>query len=430
VAASLLGALVFVVSTLAGAPASATPPSGSPMNASPPTIGGTLQVGQTLTGSAGKWNGERPLTYVYQWQRCPTSPCASIANVGSNSTSYMLVVADMNSFIRLSVTARNSVGSASATSSVKGPVAAAPAPTPSPTPPPTSPPPTGGDPVIAAAGDIACDPANGNFNAGYGTSANCRQKYTSDLLLNSGLSGVLLLGDNQYDCGGYKAFLQSYDLSWGRVKGITHPAVGNHEYTTSGTDCDPHDQAAGYYQYFGNAAGQLGQGYYSYDIGTWHIIALNSNCTDAGGCSSSTPQGQWLTNDLKTHSNQCVLAYWHIPLFSSGGRASSNSQSFWNTLYAYGADVILNGHDHIYERFAPQNATGSEDNSRGVREFIVGTGGANHTSLAKVAANSQIHDTTTYGVLRLTLHAASYDWWFARDTASGTFADSGSASCH
>src|SRR6185369_13371255 len=147
------------------------------------------------------------------------------------------------------------------------------------------------DPVIAAAGDIACDPSSSSFNGGNGTSVICHQKYTSDLLVNASLAAVLALGDVQYDCGGYQAFLQSYDLSWGRVKGITRPVVGNHEYLTSGgTDCTlANEGAAGYFNYFGAAAGNPGQGYYSYDIGTWHLIALNSNCTDVGGCSPNSP---------------------------------------------------------------------------------------------------------------------------------------------
>jgi hypothetical protein len=287
------------------------------------------------------------------------------------------------------------------------------------------------DPVIAAAGDIACDPTNGNFRGGAGTSGACRQRYVSDLLVGAGLSAVLPLGDNQYDCGGFQAFQQSYDPSWGRVKSITRPAVGNHEYLTSGggTGCDPSNAgAAGYFNYFGASAGNPGQGYYSYDIGTWHLIALNSNCSDAGGCSAGSPQGQWLANDLATHSNSCTLAYWHIPLFSSGGRAAQNSQSFWQALYAAGADVILNGHDHIYERFAPQNPSGQRDDTNGIREFIVGTGGANHTSIASVAGNSEVRDTSTYGVLKLVLHPGSYDWQFVPE-AGGSFTDSGTASC-
>jgi len=287
---------------------------------------------------------------------------------------------------------------------------------------------TASDPVVAAAGDIACDPTSSNFHGGNGTTNNCRQKYTSDLLVDPAIAGVLLLGDNQYYCGGYQAYLQSYDRSWGRVKSITRPAPGNHEYyTASGTDCAP--AAAGYYRYFGAAAGDPSKGYYSYDIGSWHFIVLNSECTDVGGCSPTSPQGRWLRADLAAHTNLCTLAYWHIPLFSSGGRASSRYRTFWDALYAADADIVLNGHDHIYERFAPQRPDGTADPARGVREFVVGTGGSNHTSLSTVFANSEVRNSSTYGVLRLTLHPTGYDWRFVPE-AGKTFSDSGTGQCH
>ena len=287
------------------------------------------------------------------------------------------------------------------------------------------------DPVIAAAGDIACDPASSSFNSGKGTSSACRQLYTSNILVNAGLSAVLDLGDNQYYCGGYQAFLNSYDLSWGRVKGITHPSVGNHEYLTSGgTDCNINNAgAAGYFQYFGSAAGNPGQGYYSFDVGSWHLIALNTNCSSAGGCSASSQQGQWLASDLAAHQNACVLAFWHIPLFSSGGRANGNSRPFWTQLYNANADLILDGHDHIYERFAPQTPSGTSDPTRGIVEITAGTGGANHTSITTVAANSLVRNTSTFGVLMLTLHPNSYDWQFVPE-AGKTFTDSGTGNCH
>lgn len=287
------------------------------------------------------------------------------------------------------------------------------------------------DPVIAAAGDIACDPTSSSFNSGNGTSKSCRQKYTADILTSMNPAAVLALGDIQYYCGGYQAFLQSYDLSWGRLKSITRPVVGNHEYKTDGgTDCTiANEGAAGYFQYFGSLAGDPAKGYYSYNVGTWHIIALNSNCSQVGGCSSSTPQGQWLKADLAAHSNYCTLAYWHIPLFSSGGRAASNTASIWRTLYQYDVDVVLNGHDHIYERFAPQTPDGVPDPARGIRQFIVGSGGANHTSIETIAANSEVRNTDTYGVLKLTLHPTSYDWEFVPEVGK-TFTDSGTANCH
>lgn len=288
-----------------------------------------------------------------------------------------------------------------------------------------------GDPVIMAAGDIACDPGSASFKAGAGSSTSCRQKYTSDLLVNSGAAAVLPLGDNQYYCGGLAAFQQSYDLSWGRVKAITRPAVGNHEYLTSGgTGCTSSNTgAAGYFGYFGAAAGQAGKGYYSYDVGAWHLVALNSNCSSAGGCGSTSPQYTWLRQDLDSHPTACTLAYWHIPLYSSGGRASSNMRTLWQLLYDKDADLVLASHDHTYERFAPQDANGNRDDARGLRSFIVGTGGANHTSFVTTAANSERRDAATFGVLALTLHASSYDWNFLPE-AGWTFTDSGSAACH
>jgi hypothetical protein len=289
------------------------------------------------------------------------------------------------------------------------------------------------DPKIAAAGDIACDPANSNFNHGNGENGVCEELATSNLMVNNGYAAVLPLGDNQYYCGSLSAFNSSYDPSWGRLKSITHPAIGNHEYLTSGdseaTGCNNSNAgAAGYFNYFGSAAGQSGEGYYSYNVGTWHLIALNSNCGDAGGCDSGSAQYTWLENDLKAHTNTCTLAYWHIPLFSSGGRAESNSQPFWNLLYRYHADVVLNGHDHIYERFAPQDPSGVRRTKRGIREFIVGTGGANHTSITTVAHNSQVRNDDTYGILRLTLHRTSYRWRFIPEAGS-SFSDSGGKAC-
>ena len=288
-----------------------------------------------------------------------------------------------------------------------------------------------GDPVIVAAGDIACDPSTSSFNGGNGTSDSCRQRYTANLITSINPVAVLPLGDNQYYCGGLSAFQQSYALSWGGFLPITHPSVGNHEYLTSGgTGCNSGNAGAnGYFSYYGAAAGQRGQGYYSYDVGTWHVIALNSNCGDAGGCSTSSPQGQWLAADLAAHRTACTLAYWHIPLFSSGGRASSNSRPLWQQLYNADADLILSAHDHIYERFAPLTPTGAVDNVRGIREFIVGTGGANHTSLASTAAHSEVRNASTYGVLKLTLHPTSYDWQFVPE-AGQTFTDSGTTNCH
>lgn len=201
---------------------------------------------------------------------------------------------------------------------------------------------------IAAAGDIACDPASGSFNGGLGVGLECRQRATSDLLVGAGYEAVLGLGDLQYEDGAFSKFGASYDPSWGRVKAVTHPAPGNHEYLTAG--------AAGYYQYFGAAAGDPAKGYYSFDLAGWHLIALNSNCSAVGGCGAGSAQEQWLRADLAAHASAtCTLAYWHHPRFSSGEHESDSTyQALWQALYDANADLVLVGHDHDYERFAPQ----------------------------------------------------------------------------
>ncbi len=298
-----------------------------------------------------------------------------------------------------------------------------------------------GDPIVVAAGDIACDPGNTNFNAGAGKNGACMQQSTYNLIagMSPPAAAVLPLGDNQYYCGGYQAFVNSYALSWGRLLSKTYPVVGNHEYLTApgsdgvGTGCDTSNtNAAGYFKYYAGAAkvGTSGEGWYSYDIGSWHLVAINSNCPNKS-CGTSGAQYQWLANDLATHKNQCIAAYWHIPLWSSGGRAAPNTQQIVNQLYSAHADVILNGHDHIYERFAPQNSSGGSDPTRGIVEFIAGTGGANHTSLATTAANSVYRDDKNFGVLKLTLHPASYDYAFVN--TAGTVLDSNGSTpvaCH
>jgi calcineurin-like phosphoesterase family protein len=276
--------------------------------------------------------------------------------------------------------------------------------------------------TVAAAGDIACDPADPNFNGGLGTANFCHQRATSDLLLGGGFDAVLVLGDNQYENATLAKYMASFDPSWGRVKPLIRPAVGNHEYLTAG--------AAGYYAYFGAAAGDPAEGYYSYDLGAWHLVVLNSNCGEVGGCGPGSPQGQWLASDLAAHAGQCLLAYWHHPRFSSGAHGDDPiTDPFWQQLYQAQADLILTGHDHDYERFAPQSPAGVYDPWRGIRQFVVGSGGKNHVPVATVRANSEVRDDTTFGVLKLTLRPDGYDWQFLPD-ASGTFTDSGSGACH
>ena len=279
------------------------------------------------------------------------------------------------------------------------------------------------DPVVATAGDIACDPASSKFNGGQGTSSACRELATSNLIAaDASIGAVLPLGDNQYGCGGYQAYLGSYAPSWGRFLAMTHPVAGNHEYQTSGgTDCS--SGAAGYFKYFGAAAGDS-RGDSAWNLGAWHLIALNGNCGKVGGCGSGSPQGNFLTQNVG--SAGCTLAYWHQPYYNGTSTPVSSYKYFWQTLYNAGADVILGGHLHTYARFAPQDAAGHVDSSRGIRQFIVGTGGEDLFSLN--GSHNVEKTTKTFGILKLTLHATSYDWRFVN--ASGGTVDSGSAPCH
>jgi hypothetical protein len=270
------------------------------------------------------------------------------------------------------------------------------------------------DPVIAAAGDVAC--------------SGCRHMETSNLLLQINPNAVFALGDLQYEYGEYENFLRYYDPSWGRVKGITYPAVGNHEYGTAG--------AEGYFDYFngiGNFSGPAGdrdKGYYSFDIGSWHIIVLNSNCAQVGGCHAGSPQEKWLREDLAAHSNACTLAFWHHPRFSSGQGHGNNEtyKAFWQALYEYEADVVLVGHEHVYERFAPQTPSGVSDPDRGIRQFTVGTGGRAFHSFGTILPTSEVRNRTSHGVLKMALRPKSYDWEFI-PIAGQTFKDSGTSAC-
>ncbi len=276
-------------------------------------------------------------------------------------------------------------------------------------------------PVIAAAGDIACDPNDGSFNGGAGTATACRMGATAALLATGGYSAVLLLGDNQYVDGTLAKYQASYAPSWGTQFAITYPVPGNHEYLTPG--------AAGYYSYFGARAHDPTKGYYSYNLGGWHLIALNSNCGDVGGCGAGSPQEQWLASDLAANPGVCTLAYWHHPRFSSGPHGDDATYvALWNTLYSAGADVVLVGHDHIYERFSPQDPNGLADPARGLRQFVVGTGGSNLTSIVTVRANSEVRSASAFGVLALTLYPNGYDWQF-RPIAGNVLNDSGTSLC-
>jgi hypothetical protein len=229
---------------------------------------------------------------------------------------------------------------------------------------------------------------------------------------------VFTLGDNAYPKGTASQFANCYGPSWGRHKDRTRPSPGNHDYATSG--------AQPYYDYFGSRAGPSGKGYYSYDLGTWHIVSLNSNI-QAG---NSSQQAAWLRSDLAAHPTDCTLAYWHHAVFSSGKHGPYNPKmaNLWRILDAAGVDVVLAAHDHLYERFAPQDADGRADPS-GIRQFVVGTGGGE--TLYPVVAdpqNLEVRDNTARGVLKLTLHPGGYEWEFVPQPGR-TFADAGSAAC-
>ncbi|MEA2457620.1 MAG: hypothetical protein QOC95_592, partial [Thermoleophilaceae bacterium] len=185
------------------------------------------------------------------------------------------------------------------------------------------------------------------------------------------------------------------------------------------------------FQYFGAAAGEPGKGYYSFDVGPWHMIALNSNCAQVNGCDAGSPQELWLRGDLAAHPVGCTLAYWHHPRFTSGQHGSdASTAALWSDLYAAGAELVLNGHDHDYERFAPQTDAAVRDDARGIREFVVGTGGESHTSFkATIQPNSEVRDASSFGFLELTLSDSAYAWNFISDTPGG-LSDSGSGSCH
>lgn len=233
---------------------------------------------------------------------------------------------------------------------------------------------------------------------------------------------VLALGDLAYPDGS-EANFTCYEKTWGRHKARTRPAPGNHEYHAQG--------AADYFKYFGAAAGPSGRGYYSFDLGAWHIISLDSECSQIGGCQEGSPEELWLRQDLQHNSSSCILAFWHVPLFSSGNvhGNSPEMKPFWNDLYAAGADVVLGGHDHDYERFAPQTPDGAADPAHGIREFVVGTGGKNQRGFRSPSANSEVRSNTTFGVLQLKLRSHDYDWKFI-PVPGGKFTDAGSSPCH
>src|SRR5436189_38413 len=232
---------------------------------------------------------------------------------------------------------------------------------------------------------------------------------------------VFAAGDNAYDNGTPTQYATCYGLTWGRHRARTQPAPGDLDYKTA--------NASGYFGYFGAAAGDPKQGYYSYDAGAWHVVVLNSGSPSLVPTTATSPQVQWLRADLAAHPAHCTLAYWHHPLFDSKDNPNANIRPLWDALYAAGVDVVVNAHYGFYERFAPQTPAGVADPAGGIREFVAGTGGALVTSFGTVRPNSQVRNSGTFGVLNLTLGDGSYSWQFV-PVAGKTFTDSGTTACH
>lgn len=273
-----------------------------------------------------------------------------------------------------------------------------------------------GSVIVGAAGDIACPPGERRNRVN-----TCAMEGTAEVLEAIGPDAVLTLGDNQYPSGALADFQASYADTWGAYRDITFPVPGNHEYETPG--------ALGYFTYFGKRAGEPDKGYYSYDLGAWHLIALNSECHQIGGCGDSDPQARWLRQDLEVHTHKCVLAYWHRPRFSSAMHGNDHdSDALWRILAAARADVVLAGHDHDYERFTPMNAKGEADPA-GVTQFVAGTGGASHYKFRDPELTSKVRITGRHGVLRLQLIEQGYAWEFMAAPRDEVL-DSGNSQCH
>jgi hypothetical protein len=236
--------------------------------------------------------------------------------------------------------------------------------------------------------------------------------------LIDGIPGIVFTsGDNAYPNGSAANYRDCYQPHWGRHLGRTRPVPGNHEYESAG--------AAPYYEYFGPNAGPPGLGYYSYTAGPWHVVALNSEVQ----VGPSSQQMQWLRADLTAHRTRCTAALWHKPLFTSGPNGPNpHMRDVWRTLYEFDVDLIITGHDHLYERFSPQDADGRLDPARGIRQITIGTGGGPLYTPVTTAANSETIGSV-HGVLKLTLADGGYQWEFV-PVQGAAFRDSGTASCH
>ena len=373
----------------------------------PAAVGTPLPpIGLTATSVSGG-------SVALDWEAPSSGPAPAVYRVYRDNLEIGQVTADTTAFTDLAAPERTRVVYTAVSESANGATSA---------PAPSLVVPTSGfdpavDTVIYATGDIACVAAWAT------TPTTCRERETSDIPVAGAGDAVIVLGDNQYEQGTLAQFMASYDPTWGRVKSITFPTPGNHEYKTAG--------AAGYFSYFGARAGDPSRGFYAAHQDAWDVLALNSNCGSIGGCGSASAQFSWLSTELtRSAASGCTLAVWHHPRFSSGEEHGSDSrtQAMWSVLAREGADIVLQGHEHNYERFVPMNSTGGPSSS-GMRSFVVGTGGKSLYGFAAPLATSAVRHSSTFGVLKLTLHDGWYSWNFVPEWG-GTFADAGTGDCH
>ena len=268
--------------------------------------------------------------------------------------------------------------------------------------------------VFVGAGDIAECPTQGDEQTA---------ELIDEVVADHPDAVVFTTGDNAYDGGSLEEYEACYGPSWGRHKDRTHPAVGNHDFRQT--------KAAGYSEYWGDAAGPFDLYYYSYDLGDWHVVVLNSECHRVG-CEFDSGDGdqvEWLEADLEASAARCTIAIWHHPRWSSGRYGTDEEyDTFWRVLYDHGAEIVLNGHEHLYERFEPLNPDGDVDEARGIHQFTVGTGGANLRRFHEIERHSAAR-SSEHGILQLTLEGDGFDWEFV-PVEGASFADSGSGSCH
>lgn len=281
--------------------------------------------------------------------------------------------------------------------------------------------------VVVAVGDISCDPAS--QYAGGANPVKCQDAKVAESIGKSGAEKILLLGDIQYDNGTLAKFQQAFNKNWGKLMPYFLPAPGNHEYETLG--------ASGYFDYFNGAgvdkgvAGNRSQGFYKTSIGNWSIYSLNSNCKSIGGCEPGSPEYSWLESELAKDKSICKLAYWHHPIVSSSEHGAqveetSRMENIYSLLDKNKTTLVLNGHDHVYERFAPQSSSG-EASANGIRQFTVGTGGKDLYKKITTKPNSEFFNNTSFGSLELSLGINKYDWKF--NSVDGQILDQGDGSC-